>query len=103
MWYILHNHKTKDYFPEGTGLLNLSVSTLKEKSHDSQLFSGDTHYNREDYHKNTRPAQTCSEGPLKVPCFLQEEQIFKSSKWGRPRDVYGTQSPDVHGTKDGAF
>ena len=24
------NHKTKDYFPESTGLLNLSVSTLKE-------------------------------------------------------------------------
>ena len=29
-WYILHNHNTKDYFPEGTGLLNLSVSTLNE-------------------------------------------------------------------------
>ena len=24
------NHKTKDYFSEGNGLLNLSVSTLKE-------------------------------------------------------------------------
>ena len=24
------NHKTKDYFPEGAGLLNLSVSTLNE-------------------------------------------------------------------------
>ena len=24
------NHKTKDYFPEGVGLMNLSVSTLKE-------------------------------------------------------------------------
>ena len=24
------NHKTKDYFPEVTGLLNLSMSTLKE-------------------------------------------------------------------------
>ena len=24
------NHKTKDYFPEGDGLLNLSVSTLNE-------------------------------------------------------------------------
>ena len=24
------NHKTKDYFPEGAGLLNLSISTLKE-------------------------------------------------------------------------
>ena len=22
------NHKTKDFFPEGTGLLNLSMSTL---------------------------------------------------------------------------
>ena len=40
------NHKTKGYFPEGAGLLNLSVSTLNEqKSHDSQLFLGDTHYN----------------------------------------------------------
>ena len=26
----LINHKTKDYFPEGAGLLNLWVSTLKE-------------------------------------------------------------------------
>ena len=24
------NHKTKDYFPERTGLLNLSVTTLKK-------------------------------------------------------------------------
>ena len=24
------NRKTKDYFPEGAGLLNLSVSTLNE-------------------------------------------------------------------------
>ena len=24
------NHKTKDYFSEGVGLLNLSVSTLNE-------------------------------------------------------------------------
>ena len=31
--------------------------------------------------------------------FLEEEQIFKSSKRGRPRDVYGTQLLDVHGTK----
>ena len=32
-------------------------------------------------------------------CFLQEEQIFKSFEWGRPRDVYGTQLMDVHWTK----
>ena len=31
--------------------------------------------------------------------FSQEEQIFKSSKWGRTRGVYGTQLRDVHGTK----
>ena len=30
---------------------------------------------------------------------LQEEQIFKSSKRGRPQDAYGTQFQDVHGTK----
>ena len=32
-------------------------------------------------------------------CFLQEEQIFKSSKWGRPQDVYETQFWDVPETK----
>ena len=32
-------------------------------------------------------------------CFLQEEQIFKSSKRVHPRDVYGTQLRDVPGTK----
>ena len=31
--------------------------------------------------------------------FLQEEPLFKSSKQGRPRDVYGTQLWDVRGTK----
>ena len=52
------NHKTNDYFRESVGLLSLSVSTLKEqKSHDLQLFSGDTHYNRADYHRK-HPAGT---------------------------------------------
>ena len=32
-------------------------------------------------------------------CFLLEKQLFKSSKYGRPQDVYGTQLRDVPGTK----
>ena len=32
-------------------------------------------------------------------CFLEEEQIFKSSKRGRPRNAYGTQFQEVHRTK----
>ena len=36
-------------------------------------------------------------------CFLLEKQIFKSSKWGRPRNVYGTQLRDVWGPNDGTF
>ena len=36
-------------------------------------------------------------------CFLLEKQIFKSSKWRRPRDVYGTQLRDVLGRNDGTF
>ena len=32
-------------------------------------------------------------------CFLLQKQIFKRSKRGRPRDVYGTQLRDVPGTK----
>ena len=32
-------------------------------------------------------------------CFLQKRQKFKSYKWGRPRNVYGTQLRDVPGTK----
>ena len=56
MYFI--NHKTKEYFPEGAWLLNLSVSTLKEyRSHDSQLFLGDAHYNQEDYYRK-HPADT---------------------------------------------
>ena len=138
------NHKTNEYFPEGAALLNLPVSTLKEKkSHNSQLSSSDTHYNREDYHRkhpastrrprdvlwrfpNGKPTRETTRGPqgtLRGPiqkliilwkncfsevivlvlhicfCLLQEEQIFKSSERGRPRDVYGTQLLDVHGTK----
>ena len=31
--------------------------------------------------------------------FLLQKQIFKRSKWGRSRDVYGTQLRDVPGTK----
>ena len=66
------NHKTKDFLPKGAGLLNLSVSTLTEqKSHDSQIIFGDTHYNQEDYHrynKETPSRHTTSRGrPLKVP------------------------------------
>ena len=34
-----------------------------------------------------------------ITFFLLEKQIFKSSKWGRPRDVYGTQLQDVLGTR----
>ena len=34
-----------------------------------------------------------------VLVLLQKEQLFKSFKWGRPRDVYGTQLLDVHRTK----
>ena len=39
------------------------------------------------------------------PCFTDslpfffEKQIYKSSKWGRLQDVYGTQLRDVPGTK----
>ena len=36
-------------------------------------------------------------------CFLQEEQIFKSSKQGRPRDLYGALLRDVLGTNDETF
>ena len=32
-------------------------------------------------------------------CSLLEKQIFKSSKWGRPRDVYGNQLQDILRTK----
>ena len=58
------NHKTKEYFAEGAGLLNLSMSTLNDyKSRDSQLFSGDTYYNREDYHRK-HPAGTRRPGDV---------------------------------------
>ena len=59
------NHKTKDNFPEGAGLLNLPVSTSNEqKSHDSPLVLGDTHYNQEDYH---RKHQAGIRQPREVP------------------------------------
>ena len=32
-------------------------------------------------------------------CFLLEKQIFKRSKWRRPRDVYDTQLRDLPRTK----
>ena len=44
-----------------------------------------------------------------IPCitylflFLQKAQIFKSSKQGRPRDVFGTQLQDVLETNNGTF
>ena len=31
--------------------------------------------------------------------FFTGKKIFKSSKWGRPQDIYGTQLWDVPGTK----
>ena len=36
---------------------------------------------------------------ISIPAFLQEKQIFKCSKWRRPRDVYWTQLWGVSGTK----
>ena len=74
------NHKTNEYFPEGAALLNLSVSTLKEKkSHNSQLSSGDTHYNREDYHRKHPASTRC---PRDVP--------WMSSKGPNIRDLKRT-------------
>ena len=32
-------------------------------------------------------------------CFLLRKQMFKSSKWRRPRDLYGTQLLEIPGTK----
>ena len=63
------DHKTKDYFPEGAGLLNLPVSTLNEwKNHDSQLFTGDTHLQSRRLSSETPSRHTTTQGrPLKVP------------------------------------
>ena len=36
-------------------------------------------------------------------CYLLEKQIFKSSKWGRPQDVYGTKLQMSPGPNDGTF
>ena len=145
MYFI--NHKTKDYFTEDAGLLDLSVSTLKElKSHDSKLLSGDTLYSREDYH---RKHPTGTQLPEDVPwrfskgcntldlqkvgglsgeqyknwwfcekncysevrvrvlhicfCFLSEEQIFKSFKWGRPWTSTRPSCGTSMGPNDGTF
>ena len=74
------NHKTKDYFPEGTGLLNLSARILKKwKSHHSQLSSGDAHYNLEDYHRKP-PSGT----------RLPGDMPWRSPKGPNVRDQQGT-------------
>ena len=36
-------------------------------------------------------------------CFWLEKQISKSSKWGRPRDIYRAQLREVLGTNDWTF
>ena len=145
MYFI--NHKTKDYFTEDAGLLDLSVSTLKElKSHDSKLLSGDNITVEKIIIGNTQPAhnfpRTSPEGFLKVVtpwtykrlgdfqrnntkiddfvkkncysevivlllhicfCFLSEEQIFKSFKWGRPRTSTRPSCGKSMGPNDGTF
>ena len=69
------NHKTKDYILEAAGLLNLSMSTLKEeRNHDSQLLSNDKHYNREDYHRK-HPAGWWRS--LKVPVKVLTSETYK--------------------------
>ena len=65
------NHKTKDYFPEGAGLLNLSVSTLNELSAMIRNYFWVIHITIEKIIiGNTQPAHddpgTSPEGSLKV-------------------------------------
>ena len=105
------NHKTKDYFPESAGLLILSndylkvtmirnyflVLTFRTYGRPSGNPQGPTQ-------KLTFLWKNCFSEVIVLVlhiclCFLPEEQIFKSSERGRPRDVYGTQLLDVHGTK----
>ena len=46
------NHKTNDYFPEGAGLLNLSMSTWNNRAMIRNSFRVIiAHYNRQDYHR----------------------------------------------------
>ena len=40
---------------------------------------------------------------MKKLFFRSNSQIFKSSKRGRPRDLYGTQLRNVHGPNSGTF
>ena len=60
--------------------MNLSVSTLKEqKSHDSQLFSRDTHYSRDDYQRK-HPAGT--RHPRNVP--WRSQKVLMSGTYKGP-------------------
>ena len=82
-------HDAPGTSPEGS-LKVLTSETYKRLSGDSQG-------------TNTKVDDFFSEVIVPVLyicfCFLQDKQIFKSSKRERPRDVSGTQLQDVHGAK----
>ena len=55
------NHKINDYFPEGAALLNLPVSTLKEKR--AIIHNYFKYYNQQDY-DTKQPASTRGSGDV---------------------------------------
>ena len=86
-------HDVPGTYPEGL-LKVLTSGTYKGPSGNSQGT-----YTKIDSFMKKLFFRSNSPGITHLFLFLQEEQIFKSSKRGHPRDVYGTQLRDVHATK----
>ena len=87
-------HDIPETSPEGS-LKVLTSGTCKGPSGYSQ---GTKYKNWSFYRKNVF-LEVISLFTYLLLFFLQEEKIFKSSKRGHLRDVYGNQLRDVHETK----
>ena len=86
-------HDVPGTYPEGL-LKVLTSGTYKGPSGNSQgTYTKIDNFMKKLFFRSNSP------GITHLFLFLQEEQIFKSSKRGHPRDVYGTQLRDVHATK----
>ena len=86
-------HDVPGTYPEGL-LKVLTSGTYKGPSGNSQgTYTKIDNFMKKLFFRSNSP------GITHLFLFLQEEQIFKSSKQGNPQDVYGTQLRDGHATK----
>ena len=96
---IIGNTQTAHDVPETSPEGSLNALTSKDLQETFRGLWGDQYKNWWFYEKTVFQKYLIVLVLHICLCFLEKEQIFKSSKRERPRDDYWTQLRDVHETK----